>query len=460
MKKNPARNANLKKNASELLVKINSSIDIDSRLYCEDIEASIAHCKMLIKTKIVTLKNGNKIINGLKKIKKNISSNKIKLDPKYEDIHMNIESILHKNIGSIAGMLHTGRSRNDQVVTDFKLWIKNHAKIIDKEIKLLQKVLIKISKKNLFTVMPGYTHLQIAQPVSLAHHFLAYVEMFGRDQKRIYNCITLLDENPLGSGALAGTQFPIDRKFTTKLLGFKSPTTNSIDSVSDRDFAIEFIFTLTMLGTHLSRLAEEIILWSSQHFNFINLPDHLSNSSSIMPQKKNPDGAEIVRSNVSNLIGNLSSILIILKGLPLAYSKDLQDDKKLTFQSYDNVLLSTKVIIEILDNVHFNKEVMLNAINNSYATATDIADWLVQNLDYTFRDAYYLTGKIVSYAEKKGKLLDKISINEFQKFEKNITKQIFKVLSPLNSMKSKSSFGGTSPESVKKSIQYAIKKYL
>ncbi len=460
MKKNPVRNVNLKKNASELLIKINSSIDIDARLYCEDIEASIAHCKMLIKTKIVTLKNGNKIINGLKKIKKNISSNKIKLDPKYEDIHMNIESILHQNIGSIAGMLHTGRSRNDQVVTDFKLWIKNHARIIDKEVKLLQKVLIKISKKNLFTVMPGYTHLQIAQPVSLAHHFLAYVEMLGRDRKRINNCITLLDENPLGAGALAGTAFPIDRKLTTKLLGFKNPTTNSIDSVSDRDFAIEFIFTLTMLAAHLSRLAEEIILWTSQHFNFINLPDHLLTGSSIMPQKKNPDGAEIVRSNVSNLIGNLNSILIILKGLPLTYSKDLQDDKKLTFQSYDNVLLSTKVIIEILDNAKFNKEVMRNAINNSYATATDIADWLVQNLDYTFRDAYNLTGKIVSYASKKGKLLDKISINEFKKFEKNITNQIFKVLSPLNSMKSKSSFGGTSPESIKKSIQYAIKKYL
>ncbi len=460
MKKNPARNTNFKKNASELLVKINSSINIDARLYCEDIDASIAHCKMLIKTKIIDLKNGNKIINGLKKIKKDISSNKIKLDPKHEDIHMNIESILHQNIGNIAGMIHTGRSRNDQVVTDLKLWIKNHSKIIDKEIQLLQKSLIKIAKKNLFTVMPGYTHLQIAQPVSLAHHFLAYVEMFGRDRKRINNCISLLDENPLGAGALAGTQFPIDRKFTTKILGFKNPTTNSIDSVSDRDFAIEFIFTLTMLATHLSRLAEEIILWSSQHFNFINLPDHLSTGSSIMPQKKNPDGAEIVRSNVSNLIGNLNSILIILKGLPLAYSKDLQDDKKLTFQSYDNVLLSTRVIIEILNNAHFNKKVMHNAINNSYATATDIADWLVQNLDYNFRDAYNLTGKIVKYASKKGKLLDKISIKEFQKFEKNITKQIFKVLSPLNSMKSKSSFGGTSPDSVKKSIQYAIKKYL
>ena len=460
MKKNPARNTNLKKNASQLLEEINSSIDIDARLYSEDVEASIAHCKMLIKSKIISLKNGNKIINGLKKIKKDISANKIKFDPKYEDIHMNIEAILNDNIGNIAGMLHTGRSRNDQVVTDFKLWIKNNSKIIDKQIKLLQKALIYISKKNILTVMPGYTHMQIAQPISLAHHCLAYVEMFGRDRERITNCISLLNESPLGAGALAGTAFPINRKLTSKLLGFKNPTVNSIDSVSDRDFAVEFIFVLSMIAIHLSRLAEEIILWSSQHFNFVKLPDQLSTGSSIMPQKKNPDGAEIVRSNVSSIIGNLSSIMIILKGLPLAYSKDLQDDKKITFKSFDDVLLSTKVMTEILNNVQFNKKVMHNSIYNSYSTATDLADWLVKNLDFTFRDAYNLTGKIVNYASKRDKLLDKISLKEFQKFEKNITKQVFKVLSPLNSMKSKSSFGGTSPETVKKSIQYAIKKYL
>ncbi|PPR45240.1 MAG: Argininosuccinate lyase [Alphaproteobacteria bacterium MarineAlpha5_Bin8] len=460
MKKNPARNANLKKNASQLLEKINSSIDVDSRLYSEDIEASIAHCKMLIKTKIISLKNGNKIINGLNKIQKDISKNKIKFNSKYEDIHMNIEAILYDNIGSVAGMLHTGRSRNDQVVTDFKLWIKSNSKNIENQIKKLQKALISIAKKNVLTVMPGYTHMQIAQPISLAHHCLAYVEMLGRDRQRITNCISLLNENPLGAGALAGTAFPIDRKFTTKLLGFKNPTVNSVDSVSDRDFAIEFIFTLTMIAMHLSRLAEEIILWSSQHFNFIKLPDQLSTGSSIMPQKKNPDGAEIVRSNVASLIGNLNSIMITLKGLPLAYSKDLQNDKKITFESYDDVLLSAKVMTEILNNIQINKKIMHNSIYNSYSTATDLADWLVKNLDFTFRDAYNLTGKIVNYASKKDRLLDKISIKEFQKFDKNITKEVFKVLSPLNSMKSKSSFGGTSPETVKKSIQYAIKKYL
>ena len=440
--------------------KINSSINIDSRLYQEDIEASIAHCKMLIKTKIISNSDGNKIINGLKKIKRSIHAGKIEFDSKYEDIHMNIESILYKNIGETAGMLHTGRSRNDQVVTDFKLWIKNNSLSVDKEIQLLQKSLIKVAKKNILTVMPGYTHMQIAQPISLAHHCLAYVEMLGRDRERIINCVSRLDENPLGSGALAGTSFLIDRKLTSKLLGFKKPTTNSIDSVSDRDFAVEFVFTLTMVAIHLSRLAEEIILWSSQHFNFVTLPDQLSTGSSIMPQKKNPDGAEIVRSNVSSITGNLNSLIIILKGLPLAYSKDLQNDKKITFNTYDDVLLSIKVMAEIMNNAKFNKKEMFNSINNSYATATDLADWLVKNSNFTFRKAHNTTGKIVNYANKKGRMLNKLSLKEFQKFEKNITKDVFKVLSPLNSMKTKSSFGGTSPETVKNSIQYAIKKYL
>ena len=460
MKKSPARNAYLKKDASSLLEEINSSIDVDHRLYKEDINASIAHCTMLIKTKIISKKEGRKIINGLNQILKDIKLGKIKFDKRYEDIHMNIEYLLHNKIGESAGFLHTARSRNDQVVTDFKLWIKKNSTEIDKQIKLLQKSLIKISKKNTLTVMPGYTHMQVAQPVSLAHHLLAYTEMLGRDRERIEDCISRLDENPLGAGALAGTSFPIDRKLTTKLLGFNNPTNNSIDSVSDRDFAIEFIFTLTMVAIHLSRLAEEIVLWSSQHFNFVQLPDQLSTGSSIMPQKKNPDGAEIVRSKVSNIIGNLSSSIITLKGLPLAYSKDLQDDKKLTFKSFDEVLLSLKVMTEIMDNISFNKKAMLNTVNNSYSTATDIADWLVQNLNYTFRKSHDLTGKIINYANLKGKLLGNISLKEFQKFDKNITKQIFKVLSPINSMKSKKSFGGTSPETVKKSIQYAIKKYL
>ena len=460
MKKNPARSSYLKKDSSKLLEKINSSINVDKRLYHEDIESSIVHCKMLVKTKIITLKDGTKIINGLNQILQDIKKGKIKFDSKFEDIHMNIEALLHKKIGLIAGRLHTARSRNDQVVTDFKLWIKKHSYIIDQEIKTLQKSLIGIAKKNTLTVMPGYTHMQIAQPISLAHHCLAYVEMLGRDRDRIKDCIKRLNENPLGASALAGTAFSIDRKMTTKLLGFAKPTTNSIDTVADRDFAVEFIFVLTLIGIHLSRLAEEIILWSSQHFNFITLPDELSTGSSIMPQKKNPDGAELVRSNVSNIIGNLNSIIIMLKGLPLAYSKDLQDDKKILFKAYDDILLNLQVMSELMKKINFNKKEMLHAIKKSYATATDLADWLVKKLGYTFRQAYQITGKIVAYANSNNILLSNLTLKELQKFDKKINKGIFHILSPLNSIKSKSSFGGTSPQTVKKSIQYAIKKYL
>ena len=460
MKKNPARNLLLKKAPSKLLERINSSIDVDVRLFQEDIEASSVHCKMLIKTRIISSKDGKKIINGLNQILKDIKKGKIKLDSKFEDIHMNVEALLHNKIGSIAGKLHTGRSRNDQVVTDFKLWIKKHSQIIDNEIKKLQKALIKIAKKNTLTVMPGYTHLQIAQPVSLAHHCLAYVEMMGRNRSRIGDCIKRLNESPLGAGALAGTSFPIDRKMTARLLGFSKPTINSIDSVSDRDFAIEFIFVLSLTGIHLSRLAEEIILWSSQHFNFVKLPDELSTGSSIMPQKKNPDGAELVRSNASNIISNLNNILSLLKGLPLAYSKDLQDDKRLTFNTYDNVLLNLQVMTELMNKIQFNKKTMLQAVDESYATSTDLADWLVKKLHYPFRQAYQITGKIVNYASLKNISLSNLSLKELQKFDNNITNDIFLVLSPLNSMKNKSSLGGTAPETVKKSIQYAIKRYL
>jgi argininosuccinate lyase len=460
MKKNPARNMLLKKAPSKLLEKINSSIDVDVRLFQEDIEASSVHCKMLIKTKIISPRDGKKIINGLQQILRDVKKDKIKLDSKFEDIHMNVEALLHGKIGPIAGKLHTGRSRNDQVVTDFKLWIKKHSRIVDDEIKKLQKTLIGIAKRNTSTVMPGYTHLQIAQPVSLAHHCLAYVEMMGRNRSRISDCIKRLNESPLGAGALAGTSFPIDRKMTARLLGFSKPTINSIDSVSDRDFAIEFIFVLSLTGIHLSRLAEEVILWSSQHFNFVELPDELSTGSSIMPQKKNPDGAELVRANASSAISNLNNILSLLKGLPLSYSKDLQDDKRLTFNTYDNVSLGLQVMTELMNKIKFNKKTMLQAVEGSYASSTDLADWLVKILHYPFRQAYNITGKIVDYAYSKNKSLSNMSLKELQKFDTNITSDIFSVLSSLNSMQSKNSFGGSAPETVKKSIQYMIKKYL
>ena len=460
MKKNPARNVLLKKGPSKLLEKINSSIDTDSRLFKEDIEASIAHATMLVKTKILSSVEGEKIITALNKILIDIKKGKIKFNQKYEDIHMNIEALLQKKIGSLAGKLHTARSRNDQVVTDFKLWIKNKINDIDIECKKFQNSLIHISKTNISTVMPGYTHLQIAQPISLAHHLLAYVEMIGRDRERLQDSLKRTNENPLGSGALAGTSFPIDRNLTTKLLGFKKPTKNSIDSVSDRDFALEFIFDLTLISVHLSRLAEEIVLWASQHYNFITLPDELSTGSSIMPQKRNPDGAELVRSQSAHSISNLNALLILLKGLPLAYSKDLQDDKKLTFNTFDNVKLSLEVMSELMSKLTFNTKNMKKAIDSSNATATDLADWLVKNLKYPFRQAYHITGKIVAFANKKKVNLVDLSLVELQTFDKKITKDIHLVLSSFNSIKSKKSFGGTSPEIVKKSIQYAIKKYL
>ena len=460
MKKNPSRNVHFSKGPSEILDAINTSIDIDQRLYKEDITGSIAHARMLGKQKIINKKEQSAIVSGLKAIERDIEKNKVVFSKKLEDIHMNIESLLFKKIGKVAGKLHTARSRNDQVVTDLKLWVKKDSKILDSELKKFQRTLINIATKNTETIMPGYTHLQIAQPITLAHHVLAYVEMIGRDRTRLEDCLYRLNENPLGAAALAGTSFPIDRKYTTKELGFREPTKNAMDTVSDRDFVIEFLFVLSLIAVHLSKIAEEIVLWSNQQFDFINLPDDLSTGSSIMPQKKNPDGAELVRGKTSIIISNLSTMLNIIKGLPLSYSKDLQDDKQITFNSYDNVSLCIKVMNEILSKSTFNKTRMKELIDNSNATATDLANWLVQNLRYSFRDAYVVTGKIVSYCSKQDKNIDSLSLGELKKFDKNITADAKKVLSTTNSVKSKSSFGGTAPEITKKMIKLVIKKYL
>ena len=460
MKKNPSRNVHFSKGPSEILDAINTSIDIDQRLYKEDITGSIAHARMLGKQKIINKKEQSAIVSGLKAIERDIEKNKVVFSKKLEDIHMNIESLLFKKIGKVAGKLHTARSRNDQVVTDLKLWVKKESKILDSELKKFQRTLINIATKNTETIMPGYTHLQIAQPITLAHHVLAYVEMISRDRTRLEDCLYRLNENPLGAAALAGTSFPIDRKYTSKELGFREPTKNAMDTVSDRDFVIEFLFVLSLIAVHLSKIAEEIVLWSNQQFDFINLPDDLSTGSSIMPQKKNPDGAELVRGKTSIIISNLSSMLNIIKGLPLSYSKDLQDDKQITFNSYDNVSLCIKVMNEILSKSTFNKTRMKELIDNSNATATDLTNWLVQNLRYSFRDAYVVTGKIVSYCSKQDRNIDSLSLGELKKFDKNITADAKKVLSATNSVKSKSSFGGTAPEITKKMIKLVIKKYL
>ncbi len=460
MKKNPSRNVHFTKGSSNLLDTINASIDVDQRLYKEDILGSIAHAKMLGKQKIISKKDETNLISGLKSVQKDIEKNKVFFSKKLEDIHMNIENLLLKKIGKVAGKLHTARSRNDQVVTDLKLWIKSNSLLLDYELKNFQKTLINVAKKNTATIMPGYTHLQIAQPITLGHHILAYVEMIGRDRSRLNDCLYRLNENPLGSAALAGTSFPIDRKYTTKELGFREPTKNAMDSVSDRDFVIEFIFVMSLASVHLSRIAEEIVLWSNQQFNFIILPDELSTGSSIMPQKKNPDGAELVRGKTSIIIGNLVSILNIIKGLPLSYSKDLQDDKGLVFNSFDNLILCLKVINEIISKSNFNKTRMKEVVDKSDSTATDLANWLVKNLNYSFRDAYKITGKIIVYCQKNKLNIESISLKELQKFDKKISIEAMNVLSSSNSVNSKSSFGGTSPENTKKMIKFAIKKYL
>ena len=460
MKKNPSRNVHFSKGPSKLLDKINASIDVDQRLYREDIAGSIAHAKMLGKKKIISKKESEKLVFGLISIQKDIEKNKVKFSRELEDIHMNVESLLLNKIGKVAEKLHTARSRNDQVVTDLKLWIKNNSNELDKELKNFQKTIIGVSKKHINSIMPGYTHLQIAQPVTLAHHLIAYVEMIGRDRSRLNDCLYRLNENPLGSAALAGTSFPIDRKFTTQELGFREPTKNAMDSVSDRDFAIEFIFVLSLISVHLSRIAEEIVLWSNQQFNFMNLPDELSTGSSIMPQKKNPDGAELVRSKSNILVSNLLAMLNIIKGLPLSYSKDLQEDKSLIFNSFDSVILCLKVINEIIKKSYFNKTKMKELVDNSNATATDLANWFVEKHGYSFRNAYKTTGKIVEYCIKNKINIDSVSLKDLQKFDKNITTSAKNVLSSENSVRSKSSFGGTSPKNTKKIIEYAIKKYL
>ena len=445
---------------AEIMEKINASIAFDRRLFLQDIAGSRAHADMLVAQDILTPEDGKAINEGLELISQEILAGNFSFSEKLEDIHMNIESRLKELIGEPAGRLHTARSRNDQVVTDFKLWIRNNSINLDKHLQNLQKSLINVAKKNTATVMPGYTHLQVAQPISLAHHCLAYVEMMGRDRSRLKDCIDRLNESPLGSGALAGTSFPIDRNLTSKLLKFSKPTANALDSVSDRDFAVEFLFVISLISTHLSRMADEIILWSNQQFNFINLPDELATGSSIMPQKKNPDGAELVRGKASGIISNLNGLLVILKGLPLAYSKDLQDDKKIVFSAFDDACLTLEVMTEIWSKVSFNKGIMNDAVNNSNATATDFANWLVQHIELSFREAYQLTGRIVAHANKNNKKLNQLSLEELQKFNKKITEDAQKTLSSNESIKNKNSFGGTSPQRVKQSIKYAIKKYL
>ena len=444
--------ARTKNNVSTLFQKIGNSIDIDKKLFKEDITGSIVHVEMLFKQKIISFKIKNKIIYGLNKIEKEILKNKFEYNKKYEDIHMNIEKRLFQIIGDEAGYVHTARSRNDQVITDFKMWITSATKEVNKNLEDIIKTILKVSEKNIETIMPGFTHLKNAQAVSFAHYLMAYVEMFTRDKQRFSNNLESLSECPLGVAALTGTSFNIDRNYTSKKLGFKKPTNNSIDTVADRDFVLDFLYSVSVCSMHISRIAEELIIWNSDGFNLITLSDKVVTGSSIMPQKKNPDLLEFLRGKTGSTYGNLFSMLTILKGLPISYFKDLQDDKEILFKSNETLLNCLTILNEVLKNLKPNKQKMLELANSGFITATDLADYLVKNHSMPFRKAYQTTVLIVNLAEKKKKKLNELSINELKKIEPKLTIDVLKIFNLKNSVNSKKSYGGTSFENIKKMI--------
>ena len=449
----------IKKNTSSIFQKVGNSIDVDKRLYKEDIIGSIAHVEMLFKQKIITFKIKNKIVYGLNKIKKEITNKKFEFNKKYEDIHINIEKRLFEIIGEDAGFIHTARSRNDQVITDLKIWMKSSTKEINILLDTIIKSVIKAAEKNIYTVMPGFTHLKNAQPVSFGHYLMAYVEMFKRDKKRFINNLDSLNENPLGVAALTGTSFNIDRNYTTKKLGFTKPTNNSIDTISDRDFVLDFLYSVSVCAMHISRIAEELIIWNSDAFKLINLSDKVVTGSSIMPQKKNPDLLEFLRGKSGIIYGNLFSMLTVLKSLPLSYYKDLQDDKEIVFKSNDTLQNCLKILDEILKNFTPNKKQMIELANTGYLTATDLADYLVKNHSMPFRKAYKVTANIVNFAEKKKKNLDQLTLAELKKIEPKLSNDVLKVFDLKNSVNSKKSYGGTSFDNIKKMIlKYKRKK--
>ena len=449
----PIWSSRIKKNSNNLFRKVGGSLDIDKRLFNEDISASIVHTEMLFKQKIINFKIKNKIVWGLNRIRNEIIKKKFPFDKNLEDIHMNIEKRLFDLIGEDAGFIHTARSRNDQVITDFKIWLKKSTYEITKTLNALISTILKVADKNIKTVMPGFTHLKNAQPISFAHYMMAYVEMFKRDKKRFKNNLDALNENPLGVAALSGTSFNIDRNFTTKKLNFSKPTDNSIDTVSDRDFVLDFLYACSACSIHISRIAEEFIIWNSDAYNLIHLNDKIVTGSSIMPQKKNPDPLEYLRGKTGSSFGNLFSMLTILKGLPLSYFKDLQDDKELVFKSYDQLKISLNLLNDIFKNFSVNKKEMLSLANKGYLTATDLADYMVRELNYPFRKSYLQTAKIINFAERNGKTLSDLTINEINKVEPKLKSDVLKIFDLNYSINSKTSHGGTSFGNIKKMIR-------
>ena len=445
---------------SELMEEFNSSIQFDQILYVEDIEGSIAHSEMLSKQNIISKKDFLSIKSGLEQIKKEISNNQFHFSSKLEDIHMNIESRLIEIIGDAGKKLHTARSRNDQVATDIKLWLRKKIDEIELRLKNLQQTLIEKSEIYYDLLMPGYTHLQVGQPVTFGHHLLAYVEMLGRDRGRLLDCRKRMNELPLGSAALAGTSYAIDRHFVADKLGFSKPTENSMDSVSDRDFAVEFMSASSLIAIHLSRLAEELVIWSSDRFSFIKLPEKFTTGSSIMPQKRNPDGAELVRAKPGRIFGNLLSLMTVLKGLPMTYGKDMQEDKEPIFDTVKNIELCILNMDGMISEIEPIPEKMMEALQKGFPTATDLADYLVANLKIPFREAHHLTGKIVLLAENKISSLEDLTIEDIQRIVPGADLSILNVLKIKNSVSSRKSYGGTAPKNVLKAIENAKKRFL
>jgi argininosuccinate lyase len=435
---------------AEIMEEINASIGFDKRLAPQDIRASKAHAAMLAEAGIIAPEDAKAIIKGLDQVAAEIDSGKMVFSRALEDVHMNVESRLKEVIGTPAGRLHTARSRNDQVATDFRLYVRERLDGLDDALAALQLALVRKAETHAATVMPGFTHLQPAQPVTFGHHLLAYVEMIGRDRGRLADARTRLNECPLGSAALAGTSFPIDRHATAKALGFDKPTDNSLDAVSDRDFVLETLAAASICAVHLSRFAEEVVLWSTPQFGFIKLSDKFTTGSSIMPQKRNPDAAELTRAKVGRIAGAFQSLLIVMKGLPLAYSKDMQEDKEVAFDALDSLALAIAATTGMVEDMQPQEKVLLAAAGGGYSTATDLADWLVRVLKMPFRDAHHVTGRIVAAAEAKNLPLDKLSLADMQGVEPRITDDVFSVLSPQNSVASRVSHGGTAPQNVAK----------
>ena len=459
-KKNKMWGGRFSSSPSELMEDFNSSIQFDKLLYVEDIDGSIAHSEMLSKQKIISKNEFLSIKSGLEQIRKEISNNEFYFSTKLEDIHMNIENRLVEIIGDIGKKLHTARSRNDQVATDIKLWLRKKIDHIELSLKNLQRTLIEKSEIYYDILMPGYTHLQVGQPVTFGHHLLAYVEMFGRDRGRLLDCRKRMNELPLGSAALAGTSYPIDRQFVADKLGFNKPTENSMDSVSDRDFAIEFMSASSLIAIHLSRLAEELVIWSSDRFDFVKLSEKFTTGSSIMPQKRNPDAAELIRAKPGRIFGNLLNLMTVLKGLPMTYGKDMQEDKEPIFDTSRNIELCILNMDGMIKEIEPIPEKMMEALQRGYPTATDLADYLVKHLKIPFRDAHHLTGKIVLLAETKMVSLEDLTLEDIQSVVPNTDLEILEVLKIQNSVSSRISYGGTAPKNVLKAIKNAKKRFL